>query len=830
MVVLHMLVLLVVAGVYADTMADVREVTEDALSTSLETIENAVVEFSEGGTSDCEPLVDACGSDSNLPPFVDDPLFDIGKGVTFETALSLNAQTKTKKEKIAACAIGAVQDTWESNYDDVRPYGKWQYLATQSDGAFHMFPGPEDLDMCGTAFDPRGRWWYSMTTPKNLAIVVPWSTSISDEVRDRAKTAALDIIMETLTYLDHAFVVLYGDAEHYFISATLPVNATVRQSFAALFTTIPPFSTDGADVVTNNFIEGAQVAVERMKVSTANGAVSECKSAVILIAAGDMDASISSPSTDLLRLANARGSYGDAGDDDPDANEDDAVYYPILTYLMGRSKNDFFVKEIACENAGTFVQIPDTVDENDIIEYVVTYIEFFAAAITADKTQLRWSEPYVDGLGLGTVISACIPFFLREDANSLFLGVTCIDVKIDDVADAPDFEHVYRNDTDSMVANSRICPDARYGGQALENVRDSLSRFGDNSCLDKNSVGGGVYKVNKGDRVGLYFLGFTILAIMFWFLWARISERDVSCLIIFAMIAYIIGTALFWFISYEEIVDNENFVQTHCDIERVYDDPYRCCEIGNCECRNCFKGVDPSCGKRLGDLTEGPCCQGYHCCREECCRYCTRCSSTSSGGRSCSTYCCGHCCAESVNRRLCYSHCGTCHHLFTEVKVHIHGELFDYTQVSHCGLDKFTCVDAWHARWEEGSRRTCYYDKTTVPVGKRAGKVSLRVVFKEPDYDVAALFFAAFFWLIIVVILFYLSYLVARESGHCEMNCVRSPLRGIHRPRRNDPRRDVSPAPSSSSANAAGTCGDDGVPMQPMQDTMQPYNPDPPVS
>ncbi|KAL6050821.1 hypothetical protein QOT17_019586 [Balamuthia mandrillaris] len=177
---------------------------------------------------------------------------------------------------------------------------------------------------------------------------------------------------------------------------------------------------------------------------------------------------------------------------------------------------------------------------------------------------------------------------------------------------------------------------------------------------------------------------------------------------------------------YPEVQDSEDYSKTTCTITDVTIRPYRCCDVVDCSCSECFNF--PLCGLLQANLTEGACCGGPACCRE-CCSTCTDCSShssTSSGGSSgttCYTYECNCYCCQSVQRETCRTACGTCNEFTVEGEFEAKGQLYEFERVEICGRDDVGCVDGKQGFYE--GEVDCWYQESNPNEG---------LVFSDPVY------------------------------------------------------------------------------------------------
>ncbi|KAL6043591.1 hypothetical protein QOT17_019584 [Balamuthia mandrillaris] len=171
-----------------------------------------------------------------------------------------------------------------------------------------------------------------------------------------------------------------------------------------------------------------------------------------------------------------------------------------------------------------------------------------------------------------------------------------------------------------------------------------------------------------------------------------------------------------------EVEETEDYVQSVCAFTNLTTVAFRCCDIVDCLCEECYLYED--CKTLQEQLVEGFCCGDYRCC-STCCDTCTSCNSD---GTSCTSYSCNCYCCVSVSSDSCRTACGTCHSFTAKGEFDTKGspprETIEFVRTDSCGRDNFVCK-ADKVKYYSGETE-CWYQKSN-PEG------SLR--FDDP-YDV----------------------------------------------------------------------------------------------
>merc|ERR1711964_451643 len=96
------------------------------------------------------------------------------------------------------------------------------------------------------------------------------------------------------------------------------------------------------------------------------------------------------------------------------------------------------------------------------------YYQYYAMGMADADLQVRWSEPYIDGLGLGPMVSAVVPVYERGAGTPIFRGVVAIDMRSCDMYEKYEAVDIMK---DLMERNLR-CPAWSIDEAAVEKLRD----------------------------------------------------------------------------------------------------------------------------------------------------------------------------------------------------------------------------------------------------------------------------------------------------------------------------------------------------------------------
>lgn len=157
------------------------------------------------------------------------------------------------------------------------------------------------------------------------------------------------------------------------------------------------------------------------------------------------------------------------------------------------------------------------------------------------------------------------------------------------------------------------------------------------------------------------------------------------------------------------------YEKTTFEVEAMYQNPYRCCDIRNCVCEHT---TAPYCTQQINNLIAGECGNGYRCCGEEC----NTCNGVSCydylDANTCYhyTYDCDCQCLKNVENERCESYCSSCFNPTITYKYEPDDEmrylrylectdnigmvpdvcrqqLYEHVNITyHCGIDDITCV------------------------------------------------------------------------------------------------------------------------------------------
>ena len=355
------------------------------------------------------------------------------------------------------CATHSTLSTFQDNRDayDVDAY---QYLSHKT-GTLRMFPAiPQDREngKC-SKYDPRIRPWYvtAASGPKDVILVLDVSGSMTSVHDVLLRTSRLDAVkgavaavLDTLTHNDYVSIVTFSDS-----ATVLGTRAMVRATAEAIEYLKKKVNSVTAGGGTH-FMKGLTAAFQTFEAAVANEATSHCSRTILFLSDGEAsDASSVSPSLEVLQSSLA-------------AKLGSGVTTPvsIFTYSMGADADHVLPKDIACKNKGVWALIPNSVDP---LTHMSHYYQYLAAGIKSTKP--RWTTPYEDAFGLGTLVTVAGAVYDRSGDVPLLIGVAGIDVKISALEKFDGYETVVAN----LILRSSECTSASLTECDLQRLRAS---------------------------------------------------------------------------------------------------------------------------------------------------------------------------------------------------------------------------------------------------------------------------------------------------------------------------------------------------------------------
>jgi len=214
----------------------------------------------------------------------------------------------------------------------------------------------------------------------------------------------------------------------------------------------------------------------------------------------------------------------------------------------------------------------------------------------------------------------------------------------------------------------------------------------------------------------LLVIGLTIGPIIYVYVRGSGSCVVLTIGLIALFVPGLIYLSTFHAVTWPELVRYHNWKEAVMTVEAKEENPYRCCDIVNCECANTNAA---SCSSMKASLVEGTCGNGYYCCHRvyyECNCYTTTCGSGDYrySCRRCST--CSRCTSD-VNNRKCEVVCGTCYTPTVTVHYSIDGNNDGYDSLiqadfsDSCGRDDSSCAQNFLNEYPSiGGTFSAYYN------------------------------------------------------------------------------------------------------------------------
>ena len=274
---------------------------------------------------------------------------------------------------------------------------------------------------------------------------------------------------------------------------------------------------------------------------------------------------------------------------------------------------------MSCLKQGTYhVVSPTSVSQVDIQVYE-PFGDFFGVMI--DNSKIRYSEIYLDGLGMDTdVISAVLPLYVEVSTGvQNIAGVFALDLVLSEIND----DSAITNDAITAYLGEQLECNAYEGYQTgLDYVR------GTEVCnpLTEINYGSGKLLPTENSKPGFEALGSLLYIFLFCVVVGLPQHKKmwmmggVSGLSVIAAVLYIIFgimlLVLIFVTHWHDIVVATDYQLTNMTVLETNMDPYRCCDIDSCSCSNDFTSA--SCDYNLRELIEDSCGNGYYCCQTRC--------------------------------------------------------------------------------------------------------------------------------------------------------------------------------------------------------------------
>jgi hypothetical protein len=593
------------------------------------------------------------------------------------------------------CYVNSQKMVWEMNYESNENNSNltgimWQYYGGNSSVTIFnpAFIWPT---VCSnntiTDYDPKNRPWYvsAISAQKNIIILIDLSDTLADpsgQRLTRMKQSAL-LLINSLSYRDFVGILTYTEFSKSYIPlmmrATLENINAITLYINSLVTS--PNSKANIGSALNN-------AYTMLNNSINNGLTSKCNSVFIVLSSGANDVN-TIKSTDIVRQ-----------------NSQFNVIIFSNIYASGNTNGGILdLAEASCYTNGNLL----TVDSDEDASYVVSRFNEYMGIATYN-TFIRWSEPYNDAITGVRMITASLPIYMNQTSGlRQVIGVVAIDVALNSILINLD-TNMTETDILNYLIKEQSCPSLQITPEFLNEIQS------DDTCKQNQGINQNESNINKtGMIIGSVIIAIALVIFPYAMLFKNKETSTCGYEILLSFSMFVLGLwalCVLWIHLFPQIIKHEEWIATTCTVERITDNPSRCCEIVNCaDCENYY---GPSCNSLLGSLQEGPCQNGYYCCwyYSYTCGCYTSCSS-SKYSTSCSTYC-STCfmCAQWVNNRRCDVVCGTCWDpTITFSFKDQNGNLnYGYTNI-HCGLNDVACLNSFVDSGSPiGKSETCYFN------------------------------------------------------------------------------------------------------------------------
>jgi len=591
------------------------------------------------------------------------------------------------------CAVNELTDIWRDNIETDLNALVWQYLGF-SDGTFASYPYSNwsANNGCPGEYKPELRPWFiaGSSSPKNVIILIDTSMSGDDyESRLYYEKEVAKKFIGSLSHKDFATVVQYS-------SYTVPYDNSLMTRMnienvgyiqdyidsielsTSVSTDIPNALDKGLDILSNSRTEGYS---------------SNCVDTVVLLTGGGSSIQNEDVDTVLERY-------------------EDTVDPMVFSFIYSPGNKDpakLIPSKLACDTGG-FVKIYIE-DKPDLYASLEDYTKFMESGVSGRN--VRWSEVYEDAMGLGHMVTGSMPIYVEDELKS----VVSLDLLISNVSNNGNLSEI---EIEQYLLDSNICEDFNLPQNLIED--DASCSFNDTDIREDDPE-----YVKLGWLVALSMTllacAFIALPIMYVFLLMKSADQNskyretiemhqikigkdngaidyLKCVVTtlggVSFIPWLWYLLCFWLLMWKRIEMYNNWHSAPMTIELKEYNPYRCCDIVNCECSNYYGS---SCSSLKASLVEGDCSNGYYCCYRvyyKCGKYST----------------CSYC-GSSVSNRKCEVKCGTCYSPTVTVSFTVDDTLVNSAFSDSCERDDLSCADDFLDSYPDiGGTIKGYYDPT----------------------------------------------------------------------------------------------------------------------
>jgi len=292
-----------------------------------------------------------------------------------------------------------------------------------------------------------------------VILVLDTSGSMESAGRIGKLRSAASWVINTLSKYDHAAVVSYATAaSSYPLTGEMMKMDTVGR--AKMKEHLKQLNANG----NTNMEAGIQMGFDIMAKSKRAKKSSSCQAVMLFLTDGERSSETRSP----LEVAS-------------ELNTGDSKMR-IFTYSFGDGADVSEMKKLACQNQGVWQRVPDS---GDLKQIMASYFMYLAAGLDTTKVDVRWSDWFEDGQGLGQIAAACGPVFDRtqseKDGVAILFGVTCTSISKERWESYGDSKQEWA----LIEKQDSRCPQVYLNDEKLEVVRYRVSQ---ESVCDQGST------------------------------------------------------------------------------------------------------------------------------------------------------------------------------------------------------------------------------------------------------------------------------------------------------------------------------------------------------
>lgn len=353
------------------------------------------------------------------------------------------------------CWTSLLDREFVSNYRDINNGRdlRWQYFSSNI-GLTRLYPA-HTLQVCHV-LNPLIRPWYVAATsgPKDIILILDVSASMLNYGRLDLAIAAAATVIETLTNVDYATVVLFSDTAEQLLIPDQSPGSLLRASYDNITALSQAVREISANPVGGTNYEAAFLKAFDILDLNSNGLNSaNCSTALLFLTDGFPNKGSTSQDF-LIELVRERNVNHNA---------------IIFTYTLGSNSGAALARGIACETNGVYTHINDG---GRLREQLSLYYDYFALLRQTDNIQIAWVEPYIDAVGAGLLVTASKAVYDTSGTPPKLVGVVGMDVLVSDLREAFEANGLDYRDVVNFLASRNVCPSiVRFNESILDIIR-----------------------------------------------------------------------------------------------------------------------------------------------------------------------------------------------------------------------------------------------------------------------------------------------------------------------------------------------------------------------